>query len=279
MKTHIWLTGSILQLFCITYLLSGCDEHAGPATVPVPPSLQVVFAPATQEPPNVTRLRVMVEGSQRDVPSQAFHVEAGTTEIDLDLVVPIDATRIRIEAFEAGSSEPAFAGESSAVFNETLSTITIQLDPTTTLLKFNPAQSEIHVEEAFDLEIELKRAENLFAVTFELAFDETLLEVTEVRSGDFWEGSTLIIADHNFAERTPGRLNIGITRVGTSEGLSTSGIIAVIRFRARQSGEGRIQLLNNNKLSLQQPDGSPVHGFADLIRFLSRAETSVLIES
>ena len=246
-------------------------------TAAVPPRLQLVFAPGTQEPLNITRVRVIFDDSQRNVPPQEFSVEAGTTEIDLDLVVPTDAQRIRIEAFEPGVPEPAFTGESSVSLDETSAIVTIRLDPTTTLIKFSPSKSEMRVGEIFDLEIELRQVVNLFAITFELAVDETSLEVVEVTAGNFWEGEILILADHQFAGRQPGRLNIGITRTGTPQELSSSGVIAIVRFQAKQAGETRLQLLNNSKLSIQQLDGSPVEGFGDLIRFLSRADTSLLI--
>ena len=280
MKLQVWCTSSIitmLQIFCMAYLLNGCDEDRDFMTAAVPPRLQLVFAPGTQEPLDITRVCVIFDDGQRNVPQQEFSVKAGTTEIDLDLVVPTDAHRIRIEAFKPGVPEPAFTGESSVSLEEISAIVTIRLAPTTALIKFRPSKSEIRAGEIFDLEIELRQVANLFAITFELAVDETSLEVVEVTAGNFWEGEILILADHQFARRQPGRLNIGITRTGTPQELSGSGVIGIVHFQAKQAGETRLQLLNNSKLSIQQLDGSPVEGFGDLIRFLRRADTSLLI--
>ena len=116
---------------------------------------------------------MIFDDGQRNVPQQEFSVKAGTTEIDLDLVVPTDAHRIRIEAFKPGVPEPAFTGESSVSLEETSAIVTIRLDPATTLIKFRPSKSEIRAGEIFDLEIELRQVVNLFAIIFELAVDET----------------------------------------------------------------------------------------------------------
>ena len=59
------LASSIVQMFCMIYLLGSCGEHADRIALPAMPSLQVVFAPATQESLNVTQVRVTVEGSRR----------------------------------------------------------------------------------------------------------------------------------------------------------------------------------------------------------------------
>ena len=261
----------------VIYLLSGCSAEPDRVDVTMTQRLQLVFAPGIQSPLNITRVRVIIDGSQREAPPQEFDVESGATGVNLDLIIPSDAKRIRIEAFEPGNPNPVFAGESPVRLTGGSSVISARLDPTTTLVKFKSSKSEIHVGEIFNLDIEGKQLVNLFAITFEIAFDETLLEVIDVRPGDFWEGETLLIDDHDFAGRTPGRLNIGMTRAGVSEGLSESGIIAVARFRANQTGEARIRLLNNRNLSLQQPDGDPVPSFDDLTRFLTRADVSLSI--
>ena len=269
MKSYLWLAISVCFI--------SCGEFSGDVTAPMTPALQLIFAPSVQDVTNITRLRVTLVGSRREVLQQEFDVGAGETSTTLNLVVPTDATRIQVEAFETGNPEPAFIGDASIVLAETSSSITVQLDPATTVLRLEPSAREILVDDAFDLAVALKRVENLFAMTVEIAFDDALLEVTGVEVGGFWTGETLLIADHDLEGRAPGRLNIGVTRVGALTGLSGSGTIVVVQFRAKQAGEGRIRVLNNSKLSLQQPDGRPINRFEDLIRFLGRGDPLVTI--
>ena len=86
-----------------------------------------------------------------------------------------------------------------------------------------------------------------------------------------------MISDHEFENRPPGKLNIGITQLESGK-IKNSGEIAVVRFWAKQVGESTIRLIDNNRLRIEKANGNLIDNYESIAEFIDRAKISVDIK-
>jgi len=122
-----------------------------------------------------------------------------------------------------------------------------------------PSAKDVWMDEEFTLDVRVE-ATDLFGASFELRYDGSLLEVMDVAQGDFL-GNDIV-----FLEMAgDGSLSIASSRKAGAEGVSGSGILAIITFKGIQKGTADVTF-RRNTLSLLRQDGSSVEGF-DLLAF------------
>ena len=107
------------------------------------------------------------------------------------------------------------------------------------------SETPIHIDESFTLDI---RAENVFDLAgwqFDIAFDPAILEAIEVREGDFLKidgGATFFQSGR--IDNAAGKI-VGLIAGRISDGgVSGSGSVLQVRFKAKSEGETRIALQN-----------------------------------
>lgn len=265
-----------------TVLINGCDfDELETAQT----SMELILPTEAEGRNDIKRIRIFVEGEQRDVPVQELKLisDSGGEEFqDIDIFIPLDAKYIRVEALgDLGGL--LFVGESTVeIENEGISRIRIELDPTTPVLKFNNVPEFVDVGQDFQIEIELKHAKSLFALTFEISYPNVFIEPYEIDLGDFWENtenenSVLLVSDYNLTSKTPGRLSLGLTRTTPPNDKIESGKVAIISFHTKQTGIAKIRVLNNPRLAVQKSNGKSIENFDDLTSYLYKAQAELEI--
>ena len=85
------------------------------------------------------------------------------------------------------------------------------------------------------------------------------------------------MSDDEFENNSPGKLNIGITQLESGK-INNSGEIAVVRFWAKQAGESKIRLIDNNRLRIEKASGKLIDNYESIAEFIDRAEISIEIK-
>ena len=106
-----------------------------------------------------------------------------------------------------------------------------------------------------DVMIDPSGSEEIFGASFELYFNNTLLNVDKCEQGTFLshDASTLNIPN-NF-DNTAGKVEYGEVRTGVDYGVTASGILATITFNATGVGECGLTLGN---LKLSDPEAQEI---------------------
>ena len=121
------------------------------------------------------------------------------------------------------------------------------------VLALLPAQHAVAVGEEFALDVTIDGAQNLFSAGLLIAYDPNVIEYVETFEGDF--------IDRDGAESTtqssgsPGTVRIGMSRLGTTEGVSGSGSLVTLVFRAVAEGTTSIEITST---SVRNAAGSPM---------------------
>jgi len=111
-------------------------------------------------------------------------------------------------------------------------------------ISINPPASNHSQGENFTINIEINTQEEIFAVEFELSFESGLIEVLNVTKGNFLnkDGTeTYSIIKFN---NTKGEVKFANTRLGIQNGVSGTGLLATIDFRALSNGTSQLSLEN-----------------------------------
>ena len=108
-------------------------------------------------------------------------------------------------------------------------------------LRLVPGRLEVEPGDEFEIELETTAAKPLSHLPLVLRFDPQVLEVTGWEPGPLLggEGEVELLA----AESEPGRLVLGLSRLGDQPGVTGKGTAAVLRFRARRTGQATLSLL------------------------------------
>lgn len=88
-----------------------------------------------------------------------------------------------------------------------------------------------------DLEVRAQGMNDLYGVAFELVYPQALMDFEAFSEGDFLMSGGLDTVLRVF-ESEPGRIVIGLTRLGARPGQAGSGELLTLRFRATGSGSG-----------------------------------------
>ena len=96
------------------------------------------------------------------------------------------------------------------------------------------------VGELFEVEILVDAADAVAHLPMTLAFDPSVIEFESLRAGDFLgvEGDAEVVVNST----APGIVVVGASRLRSSEGVSGSGSVATMVFRAKKPGETELSL-------------------------------------
>ena len=127
-----------------------------------------------------------------------------------------------------------------------------QTEPATMALL--PAEHVVVVDEEFALDVTVNSSSELFSAGFQLQFNPQHIAYV-----DYFEGGFL---DRDGAEITmqatsggPGVLRMGMTRMGSENGISGSGSLVTLVFRAVGPGTSQIEI---SSAALRAPLGAPI---------------------
>ncbi len=144
--------------------------------------------------------------------------------------------------------------------NEPVSqTVDISVETINTVIKVDPYLSKASAGNSFTVNVKVENVSGLFGVSFELKFNQDVLEATEALNGDFL-GSDVIF----YAGIDPGSVGIGISRKAEAGGVDGDGVIAVLTFKAISAGETDISFYQNT-LKMQDSTGAAVQGFEQVV--------------
>ena len=118
-----------------------------------------------------------------------------------------------------------------------------------------PSSEQIELGSEFTLQVNIREVASLFAASFEVQYDNTLLEFVDVSAGDFL-GDDVVF----FSMEGVGFVSIAIAKKAGSDSVNGAGMLAEVKFKG--IGEGAVTIsVKTDTLTLQQPDGSAVPEF------------------
>jgi hypothetical protein len=94
-----------------------------------------------------------------------------------------------------------------------------------------------------DLEIQAQGMTDLYGVAFDLTYPQNLMDFEAFSEGDFLSSGGLDTVLRVF-ESEPGRIVVGVTRLGAQPGQAGSGELLTLRFRATTPGSGSFRFEN-----------------------------------
>ncbi len=125
-------------------------------------------------------------------------------------------------------------------------------------LFIDPSAKEVWVGEQFPMEVKIENATKLYAASFDLQFDKTMLKAVSAISGDFL-GNDVI----NMEMPDDGSVSIGVSMKAGSVGVDGSGTIAIVTFEAIGDGDTDISF-NSETITLKDTNDSAIDGFNSL---------------
>ena len=114
-----------------------------------------------------------------------------------------------------------------------------------TVIHMDPALRAVKsVGEVFTVRVKIDRGLNVFAVPFDINYNPDILEVTGLYEGSYLKkdgGQTTFLTS---VYRDKGKITIGLTRLGRIGGVSGSGTLMSIAFRALKRGTTSLSFAN-----------------------------------
>jgi len=95
-----------------------------------------------------------------------------------------------------------------------------------------------HVGAEVALTVSVSQIEQLYSAPFYLSYNPALLELIKVSQGDFLKHDGQQTAFFHTDHPEMGRVIIGYSRLGQVDGISGSGTLTTLTFRAKTSGVG-----------------------------------------
>lgn len=110
-------------------------------------------------------------------------------------------------------------------------------------LELSLSSPNVDTGQQFSVSIRVAEAKDLFSAPFYLVYDPQYLEFIKIQEGDFLkrDGNSTAFLHNN---RKSGRIIIGLSRLGTPFGVSGSGVLAAISFKALKPGEAVLRIDN-----------------------------------
>ncbi len=126
-------------------------------------------------------------------------------------------------------------------------------------LRLTPETLRVAPGDRFELRLEVDATDPLSHLPLAVGYDARVLVAEKVEAGGFLggEGESEVLADLTHA----GRIVLGASRIGQVPGVTGSGLVARITFRAQAAGIGRVELQGVKALGPQlQPLAPQVEG-------------------
>ncbi len=112
-----------------------------------------------------------------------------------------------------------------------------------TRLRIEPADLVVGLNETFAVQVVIEEANNLAAFQFDLAYDSSVLQVTEAAPGAFLESTgNSVVAVGPEVNDAEGRVTFGAVSFGGEPGPSGTGILATITCVAQGEGSTTLEL-------------------------------------
>ena len=129
------------------------------------------------------------------------------------------------------------------------------------LLGLSPSTQTTSVGQSAVYTVSIEDAKNLFAISVEIVFDNSLISIPDVDPviiGDFWDGNANL---QGWFFEEPGILSVAIGLEGTG-GITGDGALFTFELNADAIGTSDIVFQN---LSLIDQNGNLIEGFNDIV--------------
>ncbi len=100
----------------------------------------------------------------------------------------------------------------------------------------------------FTVHVRIDNGSNVFAIPFDINYDPNILEVTGLREGAYLKkggGQTTFL---NSVDKARGKITVGLTRLGRIGGVSGSGSIMSVDFKALRRGTASLSFTNGKPM-------------------------------
>ncbi|PYV86459.1 MAG: hypothetical protein DMG05_19660 [Acidobacteria bacterium] len=157
------------------------------------------------------------------------------------------------KAAQAGPGQPATApgpgGPSATPAQAKVPPATV---PRLAAVKLTPSSAEVAVGSRVGVSAMIENAQNVYALSFNLAFDPKVLKLVEVQNGGFLSSDGKIIALAPRIENETGQAVVSITRPPESAGMSGNGVLLNLVFETLTAGTSTISFTQANIRDLSQ---------------------------
>src|SRR5207247_1998459 len=157
------------------------------------------------------------------------------------------------KAAQAGPGQPATApgpgGPSATPAQAKVPPATV---PRLAAVKLTPSNPEVAVGSRVGVSAMIENAQNVYALSFNLAFDAKVLKLVEVQNGGFLSSDGKIIALAPRIENETGQAVVCITRPPESAGMSGNGVLLNLVFETLTAGTSTISFTQANIRDLSQ---------------------------
>ena len=157
------------------------------------------------------------------------------------------------KAAQAGPGQPATApgpgGPSATPAQAKVPPATV---PRLAAVKLTPSSAEVAVGSRVGVSAMIENAQNVYALSFNLAFDPKVLKLVEVQNGGFLSSDGKIIALAPRIENETGQAVVSITRPPESSGMSGNGVLLNLVFETLTAGTSTISFTQANIRDLSQ---------------------------
>jgi len=120
---------------------------------------------------------------------------------------------------------------------------------TGTVVYMDPASGTVKsVGEMFTVQVKIDNGSDIFAIPFDINYDPNVLEVTGLREGAYLRkdgGQTTFL---NSIDKAAGKITVGLTRLGRIGGVSGSGAIMSVEFKALRRGTASLSFTNGKPM-------------------------------
>ena len=117
---------------------------------------------------------------------------------------------------------------------------------TSAVASLSPSTGTVSPGETFDSSVELRNVGDTFFAAFDILYDPTVVEYVDAREGSFLnqEGTGPTAFRVGPHDEEPGRLKVGLTRLGPIGDVSGSGTLLTLTFKALDYGSTTLAFSN-----------------------------------
>ena len=229
------------------------------------PQIHLLLAPQAE---NVRITKVVLTVSGPDMEPMEFELKVEGRKAAGTVIVPAGERRLFVvKAY----SDVDVESEGQRLINlkpGSSIALELKLERVRLSIEIIPLKEKMMTGETIEVEVWVKHVRELFGCTFELEYDEEILEPVKAMKGDLLGGEALFLSQFD-----PGRVSVGVTRKAGSDEVNGSGVVAKVVFRAKSPGDVTLRILKGVTLTLCQENGDNVPGFDRLM--LKNAEITI----
>ncbi len=248
------LTRMLIAVLIFSILLMGCDESGSSIAPGTQASLEIhlLFAPGVQQA-NITLVILTVSAPDIDPPLE-FDLDFRDGRATDTIVVHAGEDR-QFTARAYSENQTEYEGEELVEFLPPGRGFSVELllKPVGLSVEIIPSEITASTGDTFGVEIEIGGVADLFGYSFELGYNEDLLEAIAVIQGGFLGNDALFLSQID-----TNTISIAATQKAGARSISGSGVIARITFRCLTPGRAQLRIIRNNDFAFQKEDGTDV---------------------